>query len=674
MARTVDRELVQDSFSEAHSAGSASNPRLHPMPSRHRQGEVVASPLRHIDPHAVSRSARAETRNREVFLPPVSVFRWWARRTESVNGTVIDAFSAERGASDQQLLVVDPFAGGGVIPLAAILRGHNVYAQDINPWAAIGLTAMLGLPAPNEIREGVASLSHRITPLVSAAYGTIMSDGQRGTVTHTFRVATTHCPKCDKLNRLFPHAMVTLLARKERQKPEAILACRNGHLTPGRHDRNTRCRECRTKVEPTATYTARRVATCSHCGERTRLSDLAMQGNWSWEVVLVERARKGFRELDTATATEIATAAHPRWQPQRSLGPIPEGQETRVLHRHGFREWGDLYPNRQRHVLEQLLELAPNCSENDRVTELLAMAIVGSAEMAGLCSRWDRWYLKSFETMAGHRFNFTTLTVEPNAWGDTTSGRGTVLRRLDQLIKASTWLHENTTVRPVHGPVDPCGHQERPQGVTVGWGSSETLALPDRCADLVLTDPPYHDDVQYSELSLPLRAWAALDITHAAGDAVVNKAISQNSKGNDYSHLLTRIFAESRRVLKKDGHLIFSFANRSASAWSDLLSALDAAGLFAVGCEIVHSENEQDHAKRGVRSCSLDLLLDLVPAGNHQLKIHFPKSDLEGDEPDFLRIVAKWFLQVGSLPPGWRAKCEDELLGAAFLGKPRVEV
>ena len=633
---------------------------------------VVASPLRHLDPQAVSRAARAETRNREVYLPPVSVFRWWARRTESVNGAVIDAFSAERDGDDR-MLVVDPFAGGGVIPLAALLRGHRVYAQDINPWAAIGLTAMLGLPEPDEIREGVASLAQRITPLVSAAYGTTMRDGRPGKITHTFRVATAPCLECGELLRLYPHAMVTLLARKERGRPEATLACRNGHLTPGRYDRTTRCRRCRTRVDPSASYTARRIAKCPCCDARTSLSDLAMQGQWTWQVVLVERARSGLREIDIATATEVATAADPRWRPHRLLGGIPEGQETRVLRRHGFSKWEDLYPNRQRHMLEQLLALAPVCSDNPAVVDLLTMAIIGSAEMAGHCSRWDRWYLKSYETMAGHRFNFTTLTVEPNAWGNATSGRGTVLRRLDQLIKASAWLHENTTVMPVHGPIDPLRPYAPTQDVTVGWGSSETMALADGSADLVLTDPPYHDDVQYSELSLPLRAWAGLDITHAAGDAVVNPAIGHNDEGDDYTELLTRIFGESRRVLKKDGHVIFSFANRSASAWINLLAALDAAGLRAVGCEIVHSENERDQSKRGVRACALDLMLDLVPSGNPQVLTHYPANDLDGEESDFLRAVARWFLRVGNLPRGWRSECEAELAATAFLGRRETQ-
>lgn len=559
-----------------------------------------------------------------------------------------------------------------MIPLAAILRGHSVYAQDINPWAALGLKTMLGLPEPDQIREGVAALAHRVTPLVGAAYGTTMSDGRPGTITHTFRVATSPCLECGEVARLFPHSMLTLLARKERGRPEAILACPNGHLTRGRHDRNTRCQTCRVTVDPSAAYTARRVAECRSCGARSSLSDLAAAGGWSWEVVLVERARPGVRELDIATATEVKTAADKSWRPQKSLGGIPEGQETRVLRRHGFDDWGDLYPDRQRYVLERLLELVPECSDNTAVVELLTMAVIGSAEMAGHCSRWDRWYLKSFETMAGHRFNFTTLSVEPNAWGNATSGRGTVLRRLDQLIKASTWLHENTTVRPVCGPIDPLRPHRLKHDVTIALGSSETMALPTESADLVLTDPPYHDDVQYSELSLPLRAWAELDLTHAPGDAVVNAAIGHNNEGQEYSELLARIFSEARRVLKPEGHLIFSFANRSALAWVDLLEALDAAGLRAVGCEIVHSENERDQAKRGVRACTLDLMLDLVPAGDQQIATHYPSYELKGDESDFLRTVARWFLRVGSLPDHWHDACSADLEGAAFLGKARA--
>ena len=43
--------------------------------------DPILSPLRRLDAVAVSTQARIESRNREVHLPPISTYRWWARRT-----------------------------------------------------------------------------------------------------------------------------------------------------------------------------------------------------------------------------------------------------------------------------------------------------------------------------------------------------------------------------------------------------------------------------------------------------------------------------------------------------------------------------------------------------------------------------------------------------------------
>jgi adenine-specific DNA methylase len=295
--------------------------------------------------------------------------------------------------------------------------------------------------------------------------------------------------------------------------------------------------------------------------------------------------------------------------------------------------------------------------------------------MAGLLSRWDRFYLKSYESMAGHRFNFTTLAVEPNAWGTVTSGRGTTLRRLVRMVKAAEWLqrrtHRTLTVEgPLHVASTTAAGTERDGSadVVVVLGSSERQLLGSGSTQLVLTDPPYHDDVQYGELSQPLRAWAGLPAEDTAGDAVVNRAIGQLVAAGTYAALLTRIFRESRRVLQADGHLVFSYANRSPEAWVDLLNALQAAGFRAVGCEIVHSENETDHAKRGMRACTMDLLLDLVPVTSLPVVQHWPTGG-QGAEADFLRLVTRYVLQVGNLPADWSEVFTPEAAAATFLSR-----
>jgi putative DNA methylase len=638
--------------------------------------EVLRSPLRHLDVRDISARVRREVRNREVHLPPVSTYRWWARRTESVNGSIIDAISRDRPG---RMVVSDPFAGGGVIPLAAVMRGHSVYAQDLNPWAAAGLAAMLALPDPDALRDGIAALTQRVTAPAQAAYGTILSDGTHGHVSHTFRVAVGNCTRCGVRQRLFPHALVSLLSRVERNRPEAFLACPNGHLFEGLREGVRRCPTCSAFTDPAMAYTPRRVVTCP-CGYQDRLEARAA-GGLDWEVVLVERAGGGRRELALPTAGELTAAAAAHARPTRSLGAIPPGQETGVLLRHGFSRWEDLYPRRQRAMVEHLLELTTGCSSDESVVAALRLAVVGSTEMAGLLSRWDRYYLKSYESMAGHRFNFTTLPVEPNAWGTPTSGRGTTLRRLVQLVKAAEWMQVRTGRRlVVQGPVSATAASvlplvgedvdgaalDRPDVLVVS-GSSQRQLLPSGSVDLVLTDPPYHDDVQYGELSLPLQAWAGLGASEsAAGDAVVNRVTGQLVAEGSYTALLTSIFRESARLLRSDGHLVFSYANRDPRAWVQLFDALQGAGLRASGCAVVHSENETDHAKRGVRACTLDLLLDLVPVTALPLVLHRPPS-ADGPEQEFLALVASYALQIGDLRPGWQSRFLEEAASMEFL-------
>jgi hypothetical protein len=271
--------------------------------------------------------------------------------------------------------------------------------------------------------------------------------------------------------------------------------------------------------------------------------------------------------------------------------------------------------------------------------------------------------------MAGHRFNFTTLTAEPSVWGTEVAGRGTVLRRIDQIRKAASWLSthgEKITVKYVPESAT-AGRTPLHADARIVCGSSERIALPNASVDLCLTDPPYHDDVQYSELSLPLRAWAGLPLAHPAGEAVVNERAGRNVKNGSYRKLLTRSFSEIRRVLTAEGHLVFSFANRNPAAWADLLDALQGAGLRAVGYSVVHSENETDSAKRNVRACTLDLILDLVPKGTSRIEKWVPPEVPPTAEGKFLSLVGRYVLQIGDLNNEWREAMSTELNASTFL-------
>jgi putative DNA methylase len=590
----------------------------------------LGSVLSRIDPDAVSEEARRESRNREIHLPPLSTFRWWARRTGAVNRAVL------RGASEAlakpHLDVLDPFAGGGTIPLVALQEGHRVQARDLNPWAAAGIKQMLDLPDPAELLAAYERLGERASDLIEKAYATEMVDGEPGRIVHTMRVATGCCGSCGTAQRQFPYATLTLLQRRERKRPEAVLACPAGHVFEGSIEKVQSCPVCERETDPDAFYTVRRFVECTECGHVERLSDRAQAGGWKWEVALVERAAGRRREFAVPTAAEVRQAER-GWKPELSLGEIPHGAETKVLLRHGFKRWEDLYPARQRVVMEKLLGLVDGGDEEPQVAAALRMAIVGTAEFAGLLSRWDRFYLKCNDATAGHRFNFSTFVPELNVWGAGGLGRGTVTRRVRSMVKAANWLQEHTDGRVAKVE---CG---------------DSAELPNEGdVDLVLTDPPYHDDVHYGELSLLFRGWAGLGMEQLEGEAATNAAVGLNADADSYAESLLRIFQACHRALRSDGRLVFSYANHEPRAWTALFAALQRAGFHAVACLSVHSENETDFKKRGIRSCTEDLLLELSPVPRRS-EAELLSSPGEGP---FMDAVARLFAGVGSLGDDWQ--------------------
>jgi putative DNA methylase len=624
------------------------------------------SVLRHLNVATVNAAARAEARSRQTALPPITTYRWWARRTEAVTGALIDAANIDQPG---RLVVADPFTGGGVIALAALLRGHQVYAQDINTWAAQNLTTMLSLPPADCLEPAAHRLRMQIADLLDNAYATSFEDGTPATVAHTLRVAVIACPRCSDAVRLFPTGIVSLTERIDTGGNAGWLACPSGHLQRGPADRRTRCHTCNRLIEPAARYTTQRRFRCKR-GHTGRISDA---GSIRWEPVLIERTAVGRREIGPPSDVELVAAADASWPNQPHLPRISSGTETNVLRRYGMKRWDQVMPRRQHAVLNALIGAVDAAAGGDRaIASVLNAAVLGTVEMAGYLSRWDSRYLKPYEAVANHRYNVTTLSAEPNVWGAPQSGRGTVGRRLDHLAKAGNWYAERLGRNPkIVGPL-PAGQRRsagcRADDVRVVVGSSTRLLALDSSIDLVCTDPPYHDDVKYGELSEIFRAWAGLDPSRFEGEAVCDE-VADNA---DFETTLEQAFREMRRALKPDGHLVLSYANREPAAWVALFGALQAAGFTSIGYQVVHAENDADPAKAGRRACNLDVILNLVVADNRPLKRFAPPAALgRTEEEAFCHMIGTVALRVGDLTGPWRENLKRALTTHPFVEKKK---
>ena len=131
--------------------------------------------------------------------------------------------------------------------------------------------------------------------------------------------------------------------------------------------------------------------------------------------------------------------------------------------------------------------------------------------------------------------------------------------------------------------------------------------------DLIITDPPYGDDVQYGEMSEFLYLW----MYRVQGD---DKALppripldedfceSQGRFGDRklasefFDRGLKKSFVSINGKLKDDGLLVVFFAHSSIRAWNQMLTALRDGGFRVVSSYALHTENPNNPLARGKTS------------------------------------------------------------------------
>ena len=132
--------------------------------------------------------------------------------------------------------------------------------------------------------------------------------------------------------------------------------------------------------------------------------------------------------------------------------------------------------------------------------------------------------------------------------------------------------------------------------------------------DLVITDPPYADDVQYGELSELFYVWMYRALKDYYTELTPKVAIEDDisvSPGrfgnkqlaNDFYEKAMKVaFNQISKSLKNDGLLVLFFAHSSTEAWNLLLKALRDARLRVISSYAVHTENPANVIARGKTS------------------------------------------------------------------------
>lgn len=130
----------------------------------------------------------------------------------------------------------------------------------------------------------------------------------------------------------------------------------------------------------------------------------------------------------------------------------------------------------------------------------------------------------------------------------------------------------------------------------------------DSSIDAVVIDPPYYNNVMYSELSDFFYVWLKrtagqvvpdlfrTSLTSKDLEAVANPARFGDEKGSaaranrEYQDRMAEIFAESHRVLKPNGIMTLMFTHKATGAWDALTKGLMRAGFSVTASWPINTE------------------------------------------------------------------------------------
>jgi adenine-specific DNA methylase len=203
-------------------------------------------------------------------------------------------------------------------------------------------------------------------------------------------------------------------------------------------------------------------------------------------------------------------------------------------------------------------------------------------------------------------------------------------------------------------------------------GDSCNLPIDNHSIDLIVTDPPYYDSVQYSDLATFFRVWLAhllpdevewtYDETHSA------VATKETNGSSSFMTVLAGIFAECGRVLKqRTGRMVFTFHHWDPSAWAELTIALKSAGFRLMNAYVVYSEHPISVHIRNLNSIKHDSILVFALDGHRSPASWMPLEAIDTDDSEtFCRqcsVTLGWLLESEFSPaeirPIWKGLIQE---------------
>ncbi len=577
----------------------------------------------------ISRLAARESWRKEIHRPIYHIHKWWATRLGSVfRGILLGSvlregcdFVAEfyKNHRLSGLTVFDPFMGSGTTVGEAHKLGATALGRDINPVAVEAVRTALGPIGRNALQAAFEELSEGVGQKIRNLYQSKDSAGRICDALYFFWVMQVPCVHCQAPADLFPSWVIASNAYP-RRKPDVQILCPScGEIFRGIYGRKpTTCSSCRFQFDPEKSTARGTRATCPSCHEPFTILDavksLESRPGFRLYGKLV-LTRDGRKEYSRATAEDhdAYRECTVRLQEESRRGRLvlptlglADGYNTRQALRYNFRAWRDFFNDRQLLSLSWLYGAVGDIRDVSTRRALFTL-LSGTLEFNNLFASYKGEGTGAVRHMFAHHILKPERTpLETNVWGTPkSSGSFSNLFRT-RLLRAMEYRLKPTEVNGISGNSLQCsvafsGRVEEgwpyngrflERAIYVSCGDSANSGLPQGSVDLIVTDPPFFDNVHYSELADFFYAWQQLAGTTAGAHAGTTRSSAevQDTDPDRFANKLKGVFRECGRILKDSGLLVFTYHHSRDEGWRALAEAILGAGFGVVNCQPVKAE------------------------------------------------------------------------------------
>jgi adenine-specific DNA methylase len=400
-------------------------------------------------------------------------------------------------------------------------------------------------------------------------------------------------------------------------------------------------------------------AVCINCRNaisyEQMVKDIAERKDKKMIVVVVKDIKGKNYELptdqDRKSCDEAKRKIREEWELliNRDLIPQEEMKEYELFRmtNYGFKKWYEIFTERQLLVMCTLLKTIKEvCSEiNDKeyakaIATYLGFMLCKHIDYNSIGTRWTAEVQKVADTLSFRSPRFCYNFVETNPFEKSS---GSLISSLRDVVDAIKFASNNNS------------------RVNVVFGSALHLAdlFADRY-DIVLTDPPYLNDVPYGEVSEFFYVWLVRllkeyypelpDRVPLEEDLVLSEGRFGGSKSlamEFYKRGMETSFNNIHNVLKDDGLFVVFFAHSSTEAWELLLDILKKTRFRVVSSYAVHTERVGNILAIGKTSFMSSIVLAC-------------RKNLMDEEAYFETIMPNVVEKIRNLIEGLEA---DDLLG-----------